>query len=148
MVLPARSPGGHTNMPVEQLTYAQIAEHLGVTPEAARAVAKRHHLPRQRANDGKTPVAIDLEEVRHKPLSGRAPRGHPAVADVVATLRARVDGLEAELVTERERSAGHRADFERERDRADQMVTTLNRMSAESAAVPALRDTAAFLKAA
>jgi hypothetical protein len=66
-------------MPIEQLTYAQIAERLGVTPEAARAVAKRHRLPRQRANDGKTLVAIDLDDVRHKPLSARSPRGHQAV---------------------------------------------------------------------
>jgi len=125
-------------MPIEQLTYAQIAERLGVTAEAARAVAKRLRLPRQRANDGKTLVAIDLEEVHHKPLSGRAPRGHPAVADVVTTLRARIEGLEAELVTERERSAGHRADFERERERADRMVTTQDHLVTELEALRTL----------
>jgi DNA-directed RNA polymerase specialized sigma24 family protein len=35
-------------MPVEQLTYGQIAERLGVTSEAARAIAKRNRLPRSR----------------------------------------------------------------------------------------------------
>jgi len=34
---------------------------------------------------------------------------------VVATLTARIATLEAELVAEQQRSAGHRADFERER---------------------------------
>jgi hypothetical protein len=35
----------------------------------------------------------------------------------------RIEQLEAELAAEQQRSAGHRADFERERERADQLVT-------------------------
>src|SRR5262245_45928546 len=62
-------------MPTEQLTYVQIAERLGISPEAARAIVKRNRLPRTRSNDGKTLAAIDLEEIRHKPL----PRGHREV---------------------------------------------------------------------
>jgi chromosome segregation ATPase len=118
-------------MPVEQLTYAQIAERLGVSSEAARAIVKRHRLPRSRSNDGKTLVAVDLEEVRHKPLPARSPRGHQPVTDAVATLKARIESLEGELAAERERSAGHRADFERERERADRMVTTQDKLVAE-----------------
>jgi hypothetical protein len=41
-------------MPTEQLTYAQIAERLNVSTEAARPMVKRHRLPRSRSNDGKT----------------------------------------------------------------------------------------------
>ena len=52
-------------MPAEQLTYAQIAERLSVSAEAARAIVKRHRLPRSRRNDGKTLAAIDLKEIRH-----------------------------------------------------------------------------------
>jgi hypothetical protein len=37
-------------MPIEQLTYAQIAERLGVTPEAVRALIRRHRLPRSRTH--------------------------------------------------------------------------------------------------
>src|SRR5262249_51666194 len=120
-------------MPAEQLTYAQIAERLSVPPEAARAIVKRHRLPRSRSNDGKTLAAIDLEEIRHKPLPARSPRGPRSVTDVVASLKARIATLEAELVAEQQRSAGHRADFERERERADQLVTTQDRRSAELA---------------
>src|SRR3954454_7839946 len=98
-------------MPVEQLTYAQIAERLGVSSEAARAIVKRHRLPRSRSNDGKTLVAVDLEEIRHKPLPGRSPRGDHPVTDTLAELRAKVASLESELAAERERSAGHRADY-------------------------------------
>src|SRR5215510_4474008 len=117
-----RQVTSRTIMPIEQLTYAQIAERLGSSSEAARAIVKRHRLPRSRSNDGKTLAAIDLEEIRHKPLPARSPRGHRSVTDVVVTLKARVAELEAELGQAEERSRGHRADFERERERTDRMV--------------------------
>jgi hypothetical protein len=118
-------------MPVQQLIYAQIAERLGVTSEAARAIVKRHRLPRSRSNDGKTLVAVDLDEVQHKPLPARSPRGRQPVIDQVATLKARVAELEFDLAAELECSAGHRADFERERERADRMVTAQDKLIAE-----------------
>jgi hypothetical protein len=117
-------------MPIEQLSYAQIAERLSVSAEAARALVKRHRLPRSRSNDGKTLAAIDLGEIRHKPLLARS-RGHQPVTDVVATLKARVQSLEAELAAEQQRSAGYRADFERERERADRVVSIQDRLIAE-----------------
>jgi orotate phosphoribosyltransferase-like protein len=52
-------------MPTEQLTYAQIAERLSVSTEAARALVKRHRVPRSRSNDGKTLAAIDLQRADH-----------------------------------------------------------------------------------
>jgi hypothetical protein len=58
-------------MPTEQLSYAQMAERLSVSTEAARALVKRHRLPRSRSNDGKTLVAVDLGELHHRPLPGR-----------------------------------------------------------------------------
>jgi hypothetical protein len=138
------TPRGHqavtsgSIMPTEQLTYAQIAQRLSVSPEAARALVKRHRLPRSRRNDGKTLAAIDLKEIRHTRLPARSPRGHRSVTDVVATLKARVAELEAELAQAGERSAGHRVDFERERERADRLVTTQDRMVAELEALDSL----------
>jgi hypothetical protein len=96
---------------------------------AARAIVKRHRLRRSRSNDGKTLAAIDLEEIRHKPLPARSPRDHRAIIDVAATLKARIATLEADLAAEQQRSAGLRADFERER--ADRMVTIQDRLMAE-----------------
>jgi hypothetical protein len=125
-------------MPTEQLTYAQIAERLSVSPEAARAIVKRHRLPRSRRNDGKTLAAIDLKEIRHTPMPARSPRGRRSVTDVVATLKARVAELETKLAQAEERSAGHRVDFERERERADHLVTTQDRMVAELEALHSL----------
>src|SRR5262245_7352069 len=112
---------------IEQLTYAQIAERLNVSPEAARALVKRNRLPRTRSNDGKTLVAVDLAEIAHKPLPSRSPRGDNAVT----SLKAKIEMLEAELAKLETTAAGHRADFERERDRADRLMTEMLKATAE-----------------
>ena len=70
-------------MPVESLTYVALAERLGCSPEAARALAKRLRLPRQKANDGKALVVVDLAEIDHKPLPARSPAGHLSVAETM-----------------------------------------------------------------
>ncbi len=109
-------------MPVEMLTYADLAERLTVSPEAARALARRLQLPRQRGNDGKARVSIDISEVQHKPLSARSPAGHQAD---FAMLTAKIVELEDELAQLELVAASHRADYERERDRADRLVTEM-----------------------
>lgn len=115
-------------MPVEMLTYAALAERLSVTPEAARALVKRLRLPRSRSNDGKALVTVDLTEIRHVALPARSPGGHQAVT---GALKARIEALEAELAKLETTSAGHRADFERERDRAERLVSELLKLTAE-----------------
>jgi hypothetical protein len=75
-------------MPVEMLTYAVLGERLNCSPEAARALVKRLHIPRQKANDGKVVVSVDLSEINHKPLATRSPAGAPPI---IATLKARID---------------------------------------------------------
>jgi hypothetical protein len=150
-------------MASEQLTYAGIAERLGISTEAARAIAKRQRLVRSRGNDGKTLVSIDFAEIRHRPLPARTPPAAQAAIppvseqlplaspflDMLEALNARITALEAELAAsqaelaaEQQRSAGHRADFERERDRGDRLDTALDRMIAELQAVRALLEAA------
>ena len=118
-------------MPVETFTYVELASRLGTSPEAARALVKRHRIPRSRSNDGRTLVSVDVAELRHTPLPARSPRGHHPITDQLAILKARIGSLEAELAAEQQRSAGHRLDYERERDRGDRMVTGQNRLIAE-----------------
>jgi hypothetical protein len=104
---------------LEQLTYAQIGDRLNISSEGARAIVKRNRLARSHDKNGKTLVAIDLDQLPHKTLPLRSPRRLPVTDDVIPTLKARIDQLEAELLGEQQRSAGHRADYEHERERAD-----------------------------
>lgn len=127
-------------MSVELLTYADLAERLKISPEAARALAKRHRLPRSRSNDGKALVSVDLSEIQHTPLPGRSPSGHQAVA---APLKAKIEALQAELAKLESISAGHRSDFERERDRAERLMSELLKATADTMAA---RETSARLE--
>jgi hypothetical protein len=118
-------------MPVEMLTYAALGERLNCSPEAARALVKRLRMPRQRANDGKTLVAVDVAELTHKPMPARSPGADRPVA---AAFKARVEALQAELIKIEALAAGHRADFERERERADRLMGELLRATADTMA--------------
>jgi chromosome segregation ATPase len=118
-------------MASENLTYAEIAARLGVSPEAARGLTRRLRLPRLPADDSnKTLVAIDFAEIRHHPTPRRQPPDNQAD---IASLKERITALEAalcaeqqrsgdyraELCAEQQRSGDYRKDFEREWIRAD-----------------------------
>ena len=65
-------------MSIECLTYADLADRLGTTQEAARSLVRRLRLPRQTGNDGKVRINIDLAEIKaaaHK-VTGWSPDGH------------------------------------------------------------------------
>jgi hypothetical protein len=114
-------------MGIESLTYAQLGDRFGVSPEAARSLARRLRLPRRPGNDGKVRITFDLAEIQYKPLPARSANKHPSDID---DLTARVEQLEGEIArleVERQclevRTAGDRADFEHERDRSDTLLT-------------------------
>jgi hypothetical protein len=60
----------------ETLTYAALGQRLNCSSEAARALVKRLRLPRQKANDGRTLVTVDLAEIEHRALPARSTPGH------------------------------------------------------------------------
>jgi chromosome segregation ATPase len=109
-------------MPIEMLTYEALATHLEISPEAARAVARRLHLLRSKSSDGRTLVSVDVGEIRHR---RRAPLGR--------TLE--IDALRADIVQLASTVAMHRAEVERERERADRLAAELARLSAETMSV-------------
>jgi hypothetical protein len=106
-----------TSRMLEQLTYVQIGDRLNISSEGARAIVKRNRLPRSHDKNGKTLVAIDLDELQHKSLPVRSP-GRLPMTDVVATLKARIDARSR--AGRRAAALGrHRAHYEHERERAD-----------------------------
>ena len=62
-----------TPMSIESLTYAELGDRLGASPEAARSLARRLRLPRRPGNDDKVRVTVDLGEIQYKPLPARRP---------------------------------------------------------------------------
>ena len=118
-------------MPVEMLSYAELGERLKVSPEAARALVKRHRLPRSRSNDGKTLVQVDLTEISHSPV----PRTRQAPAgQAVTALKERIETLQADLIEMETIANGHRADFERECERTNKLLAELLKASIETVA--------------
>jgi hypothetical protein len=118
-------------MSVESLTYSELGDRLGASPEAARSLARRLRLPRKPGNDGKVRIIVDLAEIQYTPLSARSPGGQQVDIDglnaQIKRLQAELAKLELEKQCLEARAAGHRADFERERDRCDTLtVETLN----------------------
>jgi hypothetical protein len=128
-------------MPVEMLTYAELGERLTISPEAARALVKRHRWPRTRSNDGKTLVQVDLTEISHSPISRQpqAQTGH----QVVTALKQKIESLQAELIETKAIAHGHRADFERECERTNKLLAELLKATSESAGA---REKAALLE--
>ena len=116
-------------MSVETLTYAALGARLKISPEAARSLAKRLRLPRSLSPDGKALVTVDLAEIRHTPR----PLGVYQAGNI-ALLTSKIETLQAEIVGIEARAAAHRADFERERERADRLMTELLQATAETVA--------------
>jgi hypothetical protein len=125
-------------MSVELLTYGALGARLNISPEAARSLAKRRGLPRSLSDDGRVLVRVDLAEIRHRPQ----PPGRRQAGDI-APLAARIATLQAEIARLETSAAGHRADFERERERTDRLMAELLQAAAETTAA---REAAARLE--
>jgi hypothetical protein len=128
-------------MSTESLTYADLADRLGTTQEAARSFVRRLRLPRMKGNDGKARVNVDLNDFQYKPMPTRKRDGHRA--DTVEALQAELARIEVEKRCLEATAAGHRADFERERDRADNALAEASKMAALAMTA---RETAARLE--
>jgi hypothetical protein len=96
-------------MEPEWLSYAEVADRLGVTPEAARSRAKRLGWRRQMGNDGRALVfaALEPRPAGDEPATPRSPPGRKAVDPAlltaleghVATLKAELEHRDAEIDT-------------------------------------------------
>jgi hypothetical protein len=127
-------------MAEEWLTYSELGERLSISPEAARQKAIRYRWPRRPANDGKTQVRVDVEDVKASTIP-RKPREssddrltpEPPPVEQASDARALLDALEAHITTlksvvakaeeaaarESARADAERSRADRERERAD-----------------------------
>jgi glutamine synthetase adenylyltransferase len=115
-------------MSVEILTYAALGARLNISQKAARSLTRRLRLPRALSDGGKALVSVDFAEIRH---TSRPPRSR---ASSSALLAAKIEALKAAVARLETTAADHRADFERERERADRLAAELLQAAAESTA--------------
>jgi hypothetical protein len=106
-------------MPVEMLTYGALAARLDVSVGAARSLAKRLRLPRSLSSDGKAVLTVDVGKIRHR-------RRSPVARNM------KMETLQAEIARLESTAAAHRAEFERERERADRLAAELVKLTAET----------------
>jgi hypothetical protein len=116
-------------MSVEFLTYGALGARLNISAEAARSLAKRLRLPRSLSDDGKALVSVDLAELHHTPQPPR--RRQAGNVDLLAV---KLAALQTEIARLEASAAGHRADFERERERADRLMVEVLQATAETTA--------------
>jgi hypothetical protein len=92
-------------MTMESLTYAEIGERLGVSPEAARKKVRSLGIPAPLGNDGKARITIDLGDIRHSPRKARTPgvlRPDNAQTIPPGELNKMIDNLRAEIARKAE----------------------------------------------
>ena len=97
-------------MATEALSYSQLGDQLSWSG-AVRALLGGLRLPRWEAHEVKALVSVDRSD---------------------ASLKARIGELEAQLARAESLAASHRADFERERERCDQLTMELMRANIET----------------
>jgi hypothetical protein len=148
-------------MAEEWLTYSELGERLNISSEAVRQKAIRRRWPRRTANDGKTQVRVDLQDVvatLRQRRSGESSDTRPppvarpsepctieALESHIATLRdmvakaealasqyrARAEGERQGADVERARAETERVKAEAERDRADGLAARIHELLAE-----------------
>jgi hypothetical protein len=115
------------------LKYSDLAEALGITPEAARQKAIRGRWRRQRGNDGRALVLVDLEVERASHAPRKRPDERLAVRPderpTIAALESHITTLKGDIVKCEALAEQRRGDFEAERKRLDEMVAELVALS-------------------
>jgi hypothetical protein len=131
------------------VSYAELAEHLGISPEAARQKAIRARWQRQLGDDGKARVLVDLEQAAatHRPRMIERPDDGGTTAEVIAALEHHVATLKEELAKAQTLAAERDLDAYRERERIADLTTQLLTFAGEAMAARALRHQIEVLRA-
>lgn len=144
------SPAMEMRMAVEQLTYIQLGERLGISPEAARQKALRGRWRRIPGNDGKTLVEVDLASVAppmslseasatkrkpSKPRAVRDPYEQGTDAQTIQALNGHLNTLREQLEKAELSAAESRKEVALERERVAELTAQIIKLSGQIAAL-------------
>jgi hypothetical protein len=127
-------------MCVELLTYADLSARLQISREAARSLARRRRWPRSHSEQGKALVSVDVSELRYRPRprmgrqADQFATASTAESEAFQTEAFEIEAFKAEIARLEAVAADARAEFERERERADRLAVELQQATAELAA--------------
>jgi hypothetical protein len=115
------------------LTYAELAERLGIEREAARQLVKRKRWPKWKGNDGQLKVSVPEEALSNRSSTGLRPDDEtgPDPVDnrmesgVLPVLNRHIERLEAQL-EEALKRAGDRDEIAKQRDMLAAQIEALN----------------------
>jgi hypothetical protein len=115
------------------LTYAELADRLGIEREAARQLVKRKRWPKWKGNDGQLKVSIPEEALSNRSSSGVRPEDESGAdpvdnrieAGLLPVLNRHIERLEARL-DEALKRAGDRDEVAKERDLLVAQIEALN----------------------
>ena len=115
------------------LTYSGLAKALGTTPEAARQKAIRGRWRRQRGNDGKALVLVDLEaeKASHAPRKRpeEHPSGRPDERRAIEALESHIATLKGDIAKSEALAEQRRGEVEVAQKRLDDVVAELVALS-------------------
>lgn len=116
-------------MSTVSLTYAELAQRLGISVDGARMKVKRHRWPKAKGNDGT--IRVTVEEAELTP-SERSPNVRGAFPDQAAE---QVRTLEAHIATLTEQLAKAESRADAEREKVATMTAQLLRLTTDMMAL-------------
>ena len=137
-------------MSIEQLTYIQLGERFGISPEAARQKAIRGRWKRIPGNDGKTLVEVDLAsvappvslseapETKRKPSKPRAvrdPYEQDKDAQTIQALNGHLNTLKQQLERAELSAAEGRKEVALERERVAELTAQIIKLTEQMLAL-------------
>jgi hypothetical protein len=126
------------------LTYRELAQALDISAEAARQKAIRGRWQRQRGNDGKARILVDLEAEKADHTPRRRPdkhlNEHPDERRTFEALEAHIATLKEAVAKADALGERHRQEAEMASKRVDHLVTQLVEMSMRMAEQTAVTD--------
>ncbi len=122
------------------LTYLELAQALDISAEAARQKAIRGRWPRQRGNDGKARILVDLEAEKAAHTPRRRPDKHLNERRTSGALEAHIGTLKEAVAKAEALGEQHRQEAETASKRVDHLVAELVEMSMRMSEQTAVAD--------
>lgn len=114
------------------LTYAELAERLGISVDGARMKVKRQKWPKTKGNDGAVRVIVEEAELAPNERSLNVRTTFPEQPnEQVRTLEAHIATLKEQLQKAETMAATERAKAEQERERVADLTAQLLNLTAD-----------------